>query len=445
MGRWRQLKQKYLQSSNDSKLTYTQQDGLDSARVTELIERNSRILLQSNSNLIRNSNRLSLASGRPIRVLFIVHNIEVWPTLSPICKRMTADKDFDVMVVSCPRKYPGSSVLQGEEVVSEGLVSDGIEHTRLNSQDEMKDLRYIMRFNPDIIFRQSKWDEDLPSIYSTDNLMFARLYYIPYGVMPLSDSSFGEDKGQDIEYESERMFVINEEVADLYRKNDPSNKKTLTVSGNPRIDYIKEAKPSWPIVSKNKFKIIWSAHHSIFTGWSDFGAFLTTYQPMLDYAKGHPDIDILFSMHPGLKGAFERLSRKNPKEYRDVERFMSEWDSLPNTGVLRDGGYIPAMKASSMCITDGLSLLVEYQLTKKPLVYIERQGHTPFSSSGKKVMKGAHSVDSGDMEGVWRYVEEFKSGVPDSRLSYQKETIKFLSAHKSAADNIVRIVKGDCQ
>lgn len=279
--------------------------------------------------------------------------------------------------------------------------------------------------------------------FSTELLTFARLYYVSYGLMTLCDSSAKDDESRELGYQVERFFSISEEAAAIARADDPTNKKTMTVTGNPRVDYINESAPSWPIESGNDFRIIWSAHHTIFTGWNDFGAFLTTYASMLEYATAHPDVDILFSMHPGLHGALERLSREDPEEHGRVGRFFEDWERLANTGVLENGGYIPAMKAADLCITDGLSLLIEYQLTRKPLIYIERPDHTPFSEAGSRVMAGAHFVDSDDMDGVWALVERFRAGEPDSKLAAQQRTIAFLNAEQSAADNIVEIIKSD--
>lgn len=399
--------------------------------------------------ILQTVNKVSVDTGtvstkimqRPISVLFLLHNIEVWSSLSEVYRLMNNDARFAVQVVSCARRYPNSDIYQNEELVSEILAQLEIPHVRLTSDDSYRDLDIIKRMRPDVILRQSKWDIDIPPAFSTQDLRFARLYSVSYGVLPMLEHSFADGPsyfGESID----TLFVTNDTVGDMYNDRTGGTVAT-TVTGHPRVDEILRAKTSWPIQSGNKFRVLWSAHHSIFQGWNDFGTFLTTYPLMLKLAKKHTDVDFLFSPHPGLLGAFERLKKEDEQARQAVDEFLTTWEKLPNTDTIHNGGYIEPMKASNLLVVDGVSLLMEYQLIQQPIVCLEREGHGAFNEVGEKIMQGVNRVPSEDGDAVCKKIEYFINGGEDDTRKFQKENVKFLTQYTHAAKKIVDHIAKD--
>ncbi|MDR2194113.1 MAG: hypothetical protein LBP19_06570 [Treponema sp.] len=383
---------------------------------------------------------------RTITVFFLVHNIEVWSSLDGVYRAMLKDGLFSVIVASCHRKYPSGTSYHDEDVVHEGLQKAGVHHIRFVSEDGYEELTILKRLRPDVIFRQSPWDNDIPPAFSRENLMFARLYYVPYEIMLLlidTDKNKNENEKFMTNYHHsvEHTFVLNETVKQEYE--DRYAAASVAVTDHPRVDEILRAKPEWPLYTNNAFRVLWSPHHSIFDGWYDFGTFLTTCEPILAMAADTADADFLLAMHPGLLGSFERLEKDNPKEYARVQHFFAEWERLPNTGTLRHGGYMTAMKASDLLITDGISLLAEYQFVTKPILFIEREGHTEFNSIGKRMSAGWNTVASTDMDTLKEMVLYFKNGGTDSHRDAQIKNVEFLTQHLNAAENILHIIKQD--
>ncbi|MDR2783700.1 MAG: hypothetical protein LBB48_07685, partial [Treponema sp.] len=155
------------------------------------------------------------------------------------------------------------------------------------------------------------------------------------------------------------------------------------------------------------------------------------------------DADFLLAIHPGLLGSFERLEKDSPEKYMRVRRFFTEWERLPNTGVLWHGGYMTVMKASDLFITDGVSLLAEYQFVNKPILFIEREGHAAFNSLGKKMSAGWNTIASTDMDTLREMVLYFKAGGIDGHAKAQIENVTSLTQHRNAAENILRTIKQD--
>lgn len=411
--------------------------------VVETNDINLNVLQQTvNKISVDTSNLTVLGAKRPIVVFFLIHNIEVWSSLHGVYDAMSGDSNFDVIVASCNRRYPSGDNYGEEGIVHSGLEGMKIHHIRLTSQDSYQDLDIVKRLRPDIIFRQSQWDLDIPEAFSVKNLRFARLYSVSYAVMPLTDHSFGSADDNYYRRSVEHVFVLNDEVKQLYNMAD-ENRLSVVATGHPRVDEIIRTMPSWPMVTKNKFRVIWSAHHSIFEGWNDFGTFLSTYKIMLKLAKEYEDIDFLFSLHPGLIGSFERLAREDAKEKEKVDRFLADWNDLSNTHTLQHGGYVGPMKASDLLITDGISLLLEYQLVEKPIIFIERDGHSEFNRFGERIKEGTNILNSKNIDKLQDMVLYYKNGGVDKRKSYQKRNVSFLTEKTNASQNIVESIKKD--
>ena len=107
-------------------------------------------------------------------------------------------------------------------------------------------------------------------------------------------------------------------------------------------------------------RIVWSAHHTIGRGWTDFGAFHLMRDDMLAWAERCADVQFVFMPHPALLPFPD--SEASPVSRAEFDAWMRGWTALPNTGVLSEADYGPTLAASDLMVTDGLSMLVEYQI-----------------------------------------------------------------------------------
>ena len=44
------------------------------------------------------------------------------------------------------------------------------------------------------------------------------------------------------------------------------------------------------------------------------------------------------------------------------------------------------------CVSDGISMLVEFQIANKPVIHVAREGHRPFNELGRVAERGFHTV-----------------------------------------------------
>ena len=354
-------------------------------------------------------------AGGPIRVVMLVHYLEAWASLEPVYRAMEADDAFEVTVASIPRRFPGAPGFSGEHIVDAELTARGVRHIRLPFTDSYESLDILRALGPHVVFRQSQWDADVPPGFSTQALSFARLCLVPYETMNIVENvrhtGTPTNTAVDTPYHRAawRVFCANDLVQRAAIEGATLGAEQFVVTGHPKSLAIREAEDRWPIDGPRRPRIAWSAHHSIGDDWTRFGRFPAMADAMLRFAETHPDCDVVFLPHPMLLTFGGH--HQSPIAQADIDRFVERWAALPNTALYSGVEYPSVLHASDALITDGLSMLVEYQLLGKPLVFAERDGHRPFNEVGDVVVTGAHRVP--DIAAAIAAVHRYASGAAD--------------------------------
>lgn len=375
-----------------------------------------------------------------ISCIFLVHNISAWDSLSPVYHAMLNDDDFEPVVMSINKKFPGEVSFAGEEAVNNYLTSVNIKHIRLKSEDSYEDLEIIKALNPDVIFRQSQWDPDIPPAFSTDELKFSHLAYVPYEIMNFLGNVDPNIENSLFHQHCSMLFVANKYAYDSLKENSGINEDRIFITGHPKVEKLLSSEGKWPINwpdGRKNYRVLWGAHHSIDDKWSNFGTFLTLYPQMLEWAKNHPDIDIVFSPHPALLTTLQ--SEKYEYVRESIDLFLKEWDELPNTAIFQNNTYSELFKASDALVIDGISWLLEYQLLNKPVIFLEREDHLPFLESGEIIANSVYRV--ADFNGVKETIEHLIVRSEDPHEEERKATLNKLLHIDNASENILRVIK----
>lgn len=309
--------------------------------------------------------------------------------------------EFSVTVISIPKRFPGQETFSGEEEVHEFLEKIQIPHLRFDFNDQNIGLGLLVKIKPQIIFRQGQWDADIPDAYSPRNLTFARLCYISYEIMNIIQNIQRSPDIANSALDSAwhracwRIFIANELVLRQAEKDTVTHGSQFSVTGHPKVDRLLESTPRWPenIERQTGLRIVWSAHHSVDATWSQFGLFPKVWGEMLNWARQSPQDSFLFSPHPAL---LTRMHSENDPFLtpENVDHFWNEWNSLPNTAVLLPGTYKESAQASDVLICDGISMLLEYTLLKKPVIFLENPHHVPFNEIGDILLQACYRAET---------------------------------------------------
>lgn len=378
------------------------------------------------------------SSGRTrIRCAFLIHNIAAWDALADVVEEMQNHPRFEVFVFSIDRRFPGASGYGGESDVSAQLDLMGVMHRRLGIERTPDGLAVLRSIEPDLIFRQSPWDVDIPDMFSTRNVNFARICYVPYYATVLvkqheTHAENSTDFHTDMEFHRScwRIFCDSEFHKALFDATSARGSDNVVVSGSPKFDRLLRlgtAHPHWPIGSSEQqrgTRIIWAPHHSVTEDWLGFGTFLSTYEGMLKWARERNGCEFVLKPHPAL---FDRLQNVDSIDDAALSEFLQAWDALPNTAMVLDGGYAELFAASDCLITDGISFIAEYQLFQKPLIFIDSGHHADFNEIGTSALEGTHKVT--DIDGARRVVDALRAGSLRSLSAQQRA---FVERHLNA-------------
>ncbi len=384
------------------------------------------------------------ATRNRVRCLFLVHHIEAWDSIADVVRAMRESDDFDPIVASIPRRFPGAADYQDEPLVHTRLTELGVPHIRLDHRDSLVSLRTVTQLDPDLVFRQSQWDADVQPGFSSSALAFARLCLVPYEPMNLIENlptgSHVRDSASDSEFHRAcwAIFCANQTVKDLAERNSPSTGGAqFVVTGHPKANRVRDALLTAPGRSGRAFTVLWSAHHSIDDHWSCFGTFPRVAADMVDWAAARPNWHFVFSPHPAL--VTQLASATPPLTRAIVDDFMSRWNALPNTEVFGGGDYASLFAASDVLVTDGLSWLIEYQIVTKPVVFLERAGHRPFNSLGRLAVCGVHTLS--DVASATALVDGFAAGRSDPLADKQREVVAELFGDHDAPAEILAAIR----
>lgn len=380
---------------------------------------------------------------RRARVLFLVHLIEAWDSSQELYELMAAADDFEPVVASIPRHFPGDATSTFETEVHRALSERGVPHLRLAASEPGDTLRLVKAIEPDIIFRQSQWDADIADELGAHRISFARTCLVPYETMNIVqnvpdahtsnsavDSAFHRDAWA--------VFCANDIMASMASADGARGGQQFHVTGHPKADMLRNVHPRWPVDSDGRrHRIAWSAHHSIATGWSDFGMFPSLAEPMLAWATDARDTEFVFLAHPALQPF--SASPNSPLSRADYDAWLDRWRSLPNTAVGRPGEYPATLAASDLLITDGLSMLVEFQLFERPLIFVERREHRPFNEIGELVRRGVHGVTS--VKDVRELAEKLLANGSDPLQPIQQANVSKLFGPPGAAERILTVLR----
>ena len=377
-----------------------------------------------------------------IKVVFLVHNIATWDCLHDVYTEMVRDPDFEPLVVSIPRHFPGVEAFGHEEETFQALRAVGIEPLRFNDPDSFKDLEHLKALAPDIIFRQSHWEGDVPPAFRTKQISFARLCYVPYGIMGMVSDKNCKHHKSGFHEACWKIFLANKVEYVEVAKGRSQGKVGCHIVGHPSIEAVLRAQPSWPIenpAGQRNYRVIWAAHHSIWGTWLRYGTFPYVHKSMLAWATASQDIDFVFRPHPALLSMLEPL--KISTSQLEIDAFFEAWNALPNTYVSHEEVYASLFAASDLLITDGIGFLLEYQLCRKPILFFARQDREPLMPGADIIERGVHMV--GNVQQAVRMTLAFKHGLSD-RLRHEQDLVcDTLLRSRQSAQAIVQRIKQD--
>lgn len=385
----------------------------------------------------------------PIKVVFLTFYFEAWDALADVHSQMLNDERFDVTVISIPRRFREEESFADEDKVSAFLTEQGVKHLSFNFDDSLVGLAKLRELAPDYVFINYPWQRNYQPGYRVEVLSeFTKVCYVPYyslalvnepGEIGVTPYLFTQRSNQ----LASLVFTQDANTLDAYAKTSRGN-GYVHLTGTPKIDAlvrkVNKSDPHWPLNNPGNRKLIWAPHHSFSQSWFNFGMFPKISGQMLHFAKSNPQLDILMRPHPIM---FGNVVASGVRTEDELNLWLQEWNSLPNTAIDSEGDIAPLFAAADVFVTDGISFLGEYPLaTGKPAIFFENDAHWPWSPIGKIAARAnIHVQTFQEFEDVFQDISEH--GLPD--LSGEIAALQSAAQPYpgQAAAKIVEVVRHD--
>lgn len=149
---------------------------------------------------------------------------------------------------------------------------------------------------------------------------------------------------------------------------------------------------------------------------------------LVEYAKQYDNCRIIFRPHPL---CFEHFIQNGKMTEEELERLRDKY-SAPNK-IDQTDNYIESFSESSVLVADETSLIAEYFLTGKPIVFCRKETH--FSLLMEKLIEGCYVVDSQkELNDILEQLKEGKDILKTKREEIARAAL--LDYGVSASDNI---------
>lgn len=394
---------------------------------------------------MRHLNKIRLKEK--INLVFVCHRPSVWGSLKTVFEECNNDyQNFNITIVAIPNKKQLPKLQFNHEVYeSEGAedffkdypcrVINGYNY----KTKEWFDLKHL---KPDYVFFQQPYNVTRSLMYKSQNVCkYAKILYVPY-----FSNFIGNDVVNScypIDFFNNVSIVFSENAFDVDFINNHLNsckvKPKIILSGFPRYDnlscYQNVDSNIWNFTKNNRIKrIIWTPRWCTNEGNC---CFFDYKDDLLDYVEKNRDIDFLFRPHPQ---AFLEWSATGELPENEANVYKARFDKIANAKIDNQKEYLTTFYSSDIMITDISSIVAEYFLTGKPIIYCHKKNC--FNDFSRKLSKGFYWVHN--WEELQKTIEMLKSG-NDPLKEKRQEIIKkeFYIPEKGAGYMIKELIKED--
>ena len=357
-----------------------------------------------------------------IRVLFIVQFPEMWNSLKGIYKEMAEREGFDAKILAVPKRLQSNIFRTTFDSNNEAFVFLGKAGVPVINAYE--DGKWISIGNEyDYIFLQRPYDPFMPKSLSMSKLSSKGLLcYIPYGF------EFTTGKHLEIEYNTkavDNLYLVYADNSDSFIHCQKAfkryiKKKAVVIfdEGYPRFDFIKKAN----LEKKEEKVFLWLPRWSLDEA-NDRSGFFNYYDKFMSLFNSMDckDWKLIIRPHPLMFTNFLERGFLTPEQYKAI---LHQIDDSNRVELDRNPDYLDAFERSDVLIADFTTLIVEYFVTGKPIIYCGDNAY--FNSVAREMEQGLYKANT------WELIEKCMRDVQseDSLRTKRNLAISRVLCHK---------------
>lgn len=382
-------------------------------------------------------------SGQPIRVGFFCHSPAIWGKLSPLYRLLNESPDFETLLIACPSRHESFGDMDYHDNGTSDFLQSIEQITPIKGYEETtKRWINLQELSLDYVFFQTPYDQQFPQEFWAETVSsYTKICYVPYYGSLIYRGDVEKITHYKPFFDNLSMaFLSNPSECEHVSSKFPNIRpgKGAHATGSPLNDSILqgalEDDGSWNLPrSDSRRRILWTPRWNTSEGNCHFFEYGNYFLNLAE--KRNDDVDFLFRPHPLM---LSNLAATGEMPLEDQTLMIKRYESLPNTSINSSGDYQNVLLTSDILVSDMSSMMAEYFLTGKPIIYTHRENS--FNDFGQRLSEGFYWAN--DEQELDRILDELIRGIDplkEKRARLTRELFHLPEGGASAA--IAKILK----
>lgn len=370
-----------------------------------------------------------------VRAVFFAELGGKWDSMDSVYQYMRNDPRFDPVVVLTPiyRAVQSDGETKTEIIYEDYLTQMGIPFLNYWEYAPEKDC-------PELAFTCQPYESvTTPEFWAQNISQYTRLVYLPYFIPHMMNFDSRTALCQmPIHTYAWRIAGSSERFAAYFAKYSQRHGENLMVTGIPKMDYAVNLKnhpcqipQAWREKVDGRMVILWNT-------WFDPNlSSMDILEEMLPWFRDHQEYALIWRPHPMSKAVMKLYS---PQQYLKLERMMKMVEAGSNTLLDTQAEYGPAFVCSHAQISDFSSMMTQYLLLDKPLLWMDVPGKSlPVKESEEQMISNRWMEKAESIEDVTAFLQRVKRGEDRNRDLRAEVRAQYIPlADGKAAERICR-------
>ncbi|MGP1593851.1 MAG: CDP-glycerol glycerophosphotransferase family protein [Treponema sp.] len=385
--------------------------------------------------LVENRILLKKMTNQKLNIVLIAFEPATWLMFQSIYDTFSKSDQVNITVLVIP--YAHSTLLTGtykDDGLREYLDTLGIPYI-YGYNEKTNTWIDIFSLHPDYVFYQAPYNGMYPDSLKSDYVCrLAQICYLPYGAFLQSEVLEEIVHPKDFFEDAAFFFLptrIHKEIMieNSLRRSIVFDNSKLIVSGLTKTDYLSDKRIDFVEGKKNDFTILWTPRWNTSEGVCTFFDY---YEYLVDLTNTNQDINLIFRPHPLM---FQNFLKTGELSKDDVEKIENDF-SVANRIIDKDADYTADFKKADVLISDVSSMMYEFFLYKKPIIYTHKTFFfNKFANKMSKTFYWSHNVE--EMNDIILSLLRKEDIKKNDRLSFIKD---YMASDTTAAECILNSI-----
>ncbi len=366
-------------------------------------------------------------------VVFIVQYTPAWNQINQLYEELKARNGVDVYIVCVPYhiKKHGDAF---ENDTYEYFIEKG--YSPINALDKGRKWFDLRTLHPDYVFHSRPYNHFMPRVYRSEIISrYARICNILYapGFMygDMMTTIFNWDYFKDVSMYFAFSEIEKDYWNDKFQKGYMEKLQAAYSIGIPMIEGMLSYRTN---ENDGKMKVMWTPRWSSDPkiGGSNFFNYKEFF---LEYAEKTPELELIIRPHPLM---FDNFISTGELTKEEAEDYVKRIHQMENVQLNEDKEYLQLLWSTSVLVSDVSSLIWEYVITGRPIVFCPSGIKCDYVDSTDDMLDVCYVVNN--QQELQETLDMLRNGKDPLSEKRQEFVSGFIEKHKHASKRIADVL-----